>query len=304
VPPLSKALVIGADGLLGSALVEALGPGRWAGTWAHREVRDMERFDLAEFSVDPTLADPLLEATLPDVVFCAAGMTVVEACEGDEHMARKVNSRAGRLLARACALRNVRFVFFSTDYVFDGTAGPYAEDAAPAPLTVFGRTKLEGETGTLAEGSRHLVIRTSWLFGPESRGDGLVYRLARALRAGRPVPVPADQYSTPTYSRDLAEAAIALAEFPASGVWHVAGPESMSAASFALLVAKRIGAPVTLVKPVPAAAGGHRAIRAPWGGLRTGKLREILPGLPLRAPAEAFAHWSGLQRGVPWPPPA
>ncbi len=279
------ALVVGASGLVGGALAEALGPGRCAGA----SVRDPEAFP------------DLLDRTDPWAVFLAGGIASAEACEADGAAARAGHEGAAAAAAAACAAVDVPLVLFSGDAVFDGAAGPYAEDAEPVPVSVLGRTKVAAEAAVLKASRRNLVIRSSWVFGPEAAGAGIAYRIGGALKAGRAVPVASDQYSTPTYSRDLARAALDLVERGHSGIVHVAGPEVMNAADFALLVAARAKAPLRLVKPVPSATLGMAALRPPFGGLHCGRLRTFLPGFSMRAPGAAMDHWMKNQRGVLWP---
>jgi dTDP-4-dehydrorhamnose reductase len=296
-----SALVLGARGLIGSALVEALGPGVAAGTFHRRPAPGLHPFDLAAAARDPESIAKIVDRTDPEAVFLAAGTASAEACESDEAAARAEHADGVEAVAAFCAKVELPLVCFSTDLVFDGAAGPYAEDADPAPVSVLGRAKLTGEAAVLKWSNRHLVVRSSWVFGPEEAGAGVAYRIGAALKAGRAVPVAADQYSTPTYSRDLARAAVALVENGDAGIFHIAGPEVLNAASFALLVAARAKVPASLVKPVPSATLGQSALRPPWGGLKVGRLGQCLPGFAMRAPSAAMDHWMKNQRGALWP---
>jgi len=296
-----SALVVGARGLIGGALVEVLGPRRSTGTFARRPAPGLERLDLAEIARDPGLFSKVVDRADPEVIFLAGGTSSAEACEADEAAARVEHAEGTAAVASFCAEVDLPLVYFSPDIVFDGSAGPYAEDAEPVPMAVLGRTKRMGETAVLKASKRNLVVRSCWVFGPEADGAGIAYRIAGALKAGRTVPVAADQYSTPTYSRDLARAAVALVDNGDSGIVHVAGPEVVNAASFALLVAARAKAPPSLVKPVPSATLGMAALRPPWGGLLCGRLRTFLPGFAMRPPGEAMDHWMKNQRGALWP---
>ena len=175
------ALVVGASGLVGGALAEVLGPGRCAAA----SVRDPGEFP------------GLIDRTDPWAVLLAAGIASAEACEADGAAARACHVDAAAAAAAACATLDVPLAYFSSDAVFDGAAGPYAEDAEGAPVSVLGRAKLAGEAAVLKASKRNLVIRSSWVFGPEAAGTGVAYRVGSALKAGRAVPVAADQYATP-----------------------------------------------------------------------------------------------------------
>lgn len=298
--PLPRSLIIGASGLVGSALAEALGPDRWAGTFANRLSPGLTSLDLADAARDPLPVLRVLDRVHPRIVYLAAGFVSPDACEADPKAAEALHVHGAAALARACAANGARLVCFSTDHVFDGEAGPYDEEAGPRPVNVFGRTKLAGEEAILRECAGSLVIRTAAVYGPEARGDGIAYRLVAALRAGRPVPVSSDQYTTPTYSRDLAAAAVALAEAGAAGVYHVAGPEVMNTATFAIALARKAGCPVSLVSPYPTLALCLPAPRPLRGGLRSTRIKDIGAGPP-RGPEAALEHWVKNQRGALWP---
>src|ERR1019366_2753823 len=122
-----------------------------------------------------------------------AGFTWVDGCERDPAKARAANLEQPLGLARVAAEGGGRFVYFSTDYVFDGQNGPYAEDAPTNPLSVYGRVKRDAERAlTDALGDAVLTVRTSWVFGPERQGKNFAYQLARTLAAGKPLVCPSD----------------------------------------------------------------------------------------------------------------
>lgn len=152
----------GAAGQLGRSLTARLG-----GDARHRLVAAWTRgeLDLAQPAVFDRTLDALPEA--PDVLVNAAAFTQVDRCESEPELARTVNALGPGALAAACARRGVRFVHLSTDYVFPGDGErPLREDDPPAPRTVYGLTKLEGESRVQAACAHALVVRTCWLFGP------------------------------------------------------------------------------------------------------------------------------------------
>src|SRR5262249_44757201 len=148
-----------------------------------------------------------LRAQQPELVFYPAGFTWVDGCERDPARARAANLEQPLNLARAAADVGARFVYFSTDYVFDGRNGPYSEEDPAYPISEYGRSKYEAEL-TLREalGDLVLIARTSWVFGPERQGKNFAYQLAGALSAGKPVVCPSDQVSNPSYGPDVARA--------------------------------------------------------------------------------------------------
>jgi dTDP-4-dehydrorhamnose reductase len=137
-----------------------------------------------------------------DVLLNPAGLTGLEQCEDDPALARRVNAAAPAALAAVCRERGKKLLHFSTDYVFAGrTPGLRTEDEATEPLSVYGKTKREGELGVLAAGGA--VMRVSWVFGPEKAAfpDQIFDRAV----AGQELAAVADKYSKPTFTRDLGE---------------------------------------------------------------------------------------------------
>src|ERR1039457_1162839 len=153
-------LLIGGDGQLGGVLREFVGLGGRL-TCTSRRPGSPHRLDLLPILEDPAPLHELMDGAVPHVVIVAAAMAGVDACEDDERTAMKVNAAAPAVVARAAAERGARTVFLSTDYLFDGVAGPYDEDEIPRPLNAYGRSKLAGEQAVQAADPRALVVRAS-----------------------------------------------------------------------------------------------------------------------------------------------
>ena len=272
-----RAVVIGGSGQIGGWLLRALATrGHEAiGTYATVPTPGLTPLDAADLA--PAAA--WLRGQRPDIVFYPAGFTWVDGCERDPAKARASNVEQPLNLARAAAESGARFVYFSTDYVFDGHAGPYAEASAVNPLSAYGRSKLEAEAA-LAEalGDRQLTVRTSWVFGPERQGKNFAYQLARALAAGKPLECPSDQVSSPSYGPDVARAVVALVEAGESGLIHVAGPEVMDRPRFARALAEGFGLDPDLIGARTTAELGQGAPRPLSGGLLTPRLDALMPG--------------------------
>jgi len=145
----------------------------------------------------------------PSLVVNAAAYTAVDRAEEDAGRAHAINAVAPGVLAEEAARLGAPIVHFSTDYVFDGEKrAPYSEDDTPAPLGVYGRTKLEGERAVAAAGGAHLVIRTAWVYG--RRGHNFLLTMLRAARERDELRVVADQFGAPTWSRMLAGGTAAI----------------------------------------------------------------------------------------------
>lgn len=263
-----KALVVGASGLVGGAILRHLGPAA-VGTYRSRPMIGLIQLD----AQDRGALASLLDRTRPGLVFFPAAEPNVDWCEEHPADAREANVVPALAALELSSALGARFVFFSSDYVFDGAAGPYREDAAPRPLQVYGRHKREVEEGVLAAGGT--VIRTTHVFGFEPHpAKNFVLRLVDRLRAGERVRVPSDQVSTPTWSDDLASASAAVASD--GGIWNVAGPDRMSRPELARAVARCFGLREDLVDAVPTSRLGQPAARPLEGGLVTDRLRARL----------------------------
>jgi dTDP-4-dehydrorhamnose reductase len=241
----------------------------------------------------------------PDIVFYPAGFTWVDGCERDPARASAANLDQPLNLARAAGDVGARFVYFSTDYVFDGHAGPYDERSPTHPLSVYGRAKLDAERALAdAIGDRALIVRTSWVFGPERQGKNFAYQLVRAIRAGKLVDCPSDQVSSPSYGPDVARAVVGLFEEDISGLIHVTGPEVMGRLEFAHAIATAFGLDGSKIVAKTTAELGQGAPRPLKGGLLTPRLDEARPG-SMRPLAEALADFQvRLAAGEGWAEPA
>ena len=271
-----RALVIGGSGQIGGWLLRTLAErsAEAVGTYATVAYPGLVPLDAA----DHAEAAALVRAQRPDVVFYPAGFTWVDGCEKDPDRAFAANVEQPLNIARAAADQGARFVYFSTDYVFDGRDGPYDENAPTHPLSEYGRSKAHAER-VLAEslGERLLTLRTAWVFGPERQGKNFAYQLVRTLSAGRPLGCPSDQHSSPSFGPDVARAAVALAEQGRSGIVHVAGPEVIGRVAFARAIATAFGLDPDLIAAKTSATLGQTAARPDKGGLLTPKLDAWLP---------------------------
>ena len=224
----------------------------------------------------------------PDVVFNAAAYNKVDGAESEPGRALEVNALGPSLLARAAREAGALLVHFSTDYVFDGSgARPYREDDCPRPLGAYGASKLAGEHLVASARGEWLVIRTSAVFGRggnRQKGGSFVERILDQARAGRPLRVVSDQTFSPTYSRDLAFAAVALVKAGARGLVHVSGGGACSWHEFAV-AALRLASLGAEVEAIRAADLNLAAARPAYSVLDNGRYLGF--GLP------ALRPWQG-----------
>jgi len=204
--------VLGAAGQLGSELVRLIGEDSGV-TREEVSVTDLQALDA------------LLSSRRPELVFNCAAYNAVDRAETERDLAYAVNSQGPANVAMSCARHGIRLVHFSTNFVFDGALDrPYLETDLPAPLSVYGSSKLEGEQRVLDLLPEALVIRTSALFGDTGsaiKGGSFPERIVSRARGGEKLRVVADQRVNPTYAGDLAPAAIELAESRLEGIVHL-----------------------------------------------------------------------------------
>jgi dTDP-4-dehydrorhamnose reductase len=295
--PQKKSLIVGASGQVGTQMLAVLGERAMATSRIARE--GWLKLDVAELA-EAAQAAELLDACDLDSIYCVGGMTWVDGCEADLDLAHRTNARGPELLAAYARQRGVPYVFFSTDYVFDGAKehpGPYAETAPTNPLSVYGRTKLEGEQRVLQAYPEALVLRTTWVYGADPRQKNFLYSMMRSLKARQPMKVPQDQVSTPTYNRDLVRAALGLVEARAAGVFHVAGPELLGRLEFAQQVTRALGLDASLLEGVTTAELKQPAARPLDSGLSTFRIAAQYPQLRMRTLAEALEDCDSELRG-------
>jgi dTDP-4-dehydrorhamnose reductase len=233
-----KVMVVGSRGMLGTDLMEALASHHLLG------------LDLPE--MDITDARQCLEGVMafrPDVIVDAAAMTNVDSCESHEEEALRVNGQGTGNLAAAAGTAGALMVYYSTDYIFDGTkTDGYQEEDAPNPLSVYGKSKLRGEEFVRSLCTEHLILRTSWLFG--RNGKNFIRTIVGIARQGQPLRVVDDQRGSPTYTRDLAARTLAMVAAGCSGTYHVTNSGSCSWYELALRSVEWAAVPGARVVPV------------------------------------------------------
>lgn len=278
-----RILLTGAAGQLGRHLAPRLA------TLGEVVRTDRESGDFRCDLSDRRLLDKSLARVKPDLVVNPAAWTAVDRAEDEPAMALKLNRDLPGWLGAWCAGHDVPLVHFSTDYVFSGIRdAAWAEDDAPAPESVYGRTKLEGERAIEASGANALIVRTAWLYS-HFPGNFLSAILTRAAR-GEKLTVVSDQVGSPTWAGHLADAVVELIlrrDEIGSGVqrFHVAGRGRMSWHEFAELavaraVQKGVIPAAVPVEPIASARWPQKARRPAWSVLDCSRF-EALTGQTL-----------------------
>jgi len=225
-----KVLITGAGGMLGIDVVAAA-------ERANHEVVALTRADLD--ITDQAAVDATFALEFPQAVINCAAYTAVDLAESEPEAAMLVNATGAGYVATAAAAINAKVVFPSTDYVFDGTKGePYIESDETNPLSSYGASKLAGELAT-AVNPQHMIVRTSWLFGLD--GKNFVETMLSLGTQHGEVLVVRDQIGAPTYTRDLADALVALLDTAAFGLHHITGAGECSWWDFAVEIFRQSG---------------------------------------------------------------
>lgn len=189
-----KVVIIGAGGRLGAALVRELGGKCNLASFNHAQLNLSKLDDL----------EAKLDAMDFDVLINTAAFTNVDVCETERDQAFLINAEAPRVLAKLCAKKGAKVIHFSTDYVFGGEKrAPYTEDDEANPISVYGESKLAGERNVLTADDQHLVVRVSWVFGPDRLS--FIDAMIRRAQENENVEAICDKFSTPTYTHDIGE---------------------------------------------------------------------------------------------------
>ncbi|MDZ7687766.1 MAG: dTDP-4-dehydrorhamnose reductase [Halobacteriales archaeon] len=285
-----RVLVIGATGLVGT------------NTARYVEKRGHDVFETFHTEPDDTDANvdgqldkedeeavvELVSDVEPDAVIDTAAFHDVDACEEERDRAWRVNAQGTRNVALAADEVGAQYVFISTDYVFAGRPEetPYVEEDAVSPVDYYAQTKYAGEQAAKIADD-WTVLRPSVIYGL-AKPNFVTWALSE-LRDGESVGIVDDQISTPTYAPDLARACVEVVEDGVTGVYHSAGPESLSRYDFTVELAEVYGYDTDLVDPITTEELGQDAPRPTDGSLDSSRLYDEL-GWEFSAPKEAFAE--------------
>lgn len=267
----NNVILIGATGMLGTDLHAELTKRGWNVIAPNRSDIDLE---------DVRTVESYFLFANPNWIINTAAYTAVDNAENDEFRANLINATGAFSLSRQSRFYKAGFIHISTDFVFDGTKNsPYTEEDEPHPLSVYGKSKRQGEILVMNENLNSIIIRTSWLFG--ATGKCFPKTILRAALGNKPLKVVNDQVGSPTYTRDLAIAIVNIMEKDTPpGYYHIANKGQVSWYEFAKFVLEAYGVNYE-IQSIPSSEWKAPAPRPKYSVLSTAKYESLeFPPLP------------------------
>ena len=312
-----RVLVVGSNGLLGQRMAEFLIRGSahkvTVSSIEPKPVRPLNSAAYIQLDITSKIdVKRIVHAAEPDVIVNCAAMTNVDSCENERELAWKLNVEGVEHLIEASRKTNSTIYHVSTDYVFDGKAGPYDEQARPEPLSYYGKTKLASENALHISGLDYFIARTMVLYGTGiAVKPNFALWLIQNLEQKLPVKVVDDQFGNPTLVDDLAQGILSAIELERLGTYHLAGRDVVSRYEFAVRLARVFDFDPGLIVPIKTSQLHQPAPRPMKSGLVTLKaevelgyrpstveqgllvLRSQLSRLPKKMPDSAPVPFSG-----------
>ncbi len=277
---MNRILITGVNGLLGQALIQVL-KDKYKILGSGVEPQSNLPADIWEYSsLDITEMDhckELIQDFQPEVIINAASYTNVDGCEKEKELCWKVNVKGVENLAKLARRYNAHLIHYSTDYVFDGREGPYAEQDKQMPLGYYGKSKLASENTLREAECLFTVLRTCVIFGTgKNVKRNFFLWVLENLRKKKQIKVVTDQYNNPTLAEDLALGTKLVMENSALGLFHLAGENFVNRYEFAMTIAEIFEQPIDLISPITTDQLQQQAERPLRGGLNINLAKEKL----------------------------
>ncbi len=276
-----KLIIVGSSGLVGFHLMKSSKAMGFSAIGVGRSI--VNSANQRNFSMNDTAtAEKLLEEFQPDAVICAAGFTWADGCETNPDRSKRENLEEPLNLAKLCTKNGVRFVYYSSSYVFDGRQGEYGETDKTAPLNVYGRHKAEAEE-RIAQvcANQALIIRLIHVWGEEVAGKNFVYQILRANSRGSHFSVSDIHLGNPTWAGDVSTWTLDLLAKKANGIWHLAGEgpriSRFEWAEQILTGFNRLGLPTAINLERTMNLQNNLTPRPLSAGLSTAKIQSFIP---------------------------
>ncbi len=272
---MKRILVTGSNGLLGQTLTELINSSERAELIATSKGANRFPVDVGYtyLDLDITNRNQLKKAITninPDGIINTAAITNVDICHTNHSLCQSVNVEAVRYLVEISEKHHIHLIHLSTDFVFDGIDGPYAEDAKPNPISFYGESKYKAEQIIQGSSCKWTIIRTILVYGVTTNmsRSNIVLWAKNSMEKGETINVVHDQWRMPTLVGDLAEACLLAAEKEATGIFHISGQEMMTVYELVCKVADFWKLDKSLIQPISSATLNHDAKRP----LKTGFL--------------------------------
>jgi dTDP-4-dehydrorhamnose reductase len=224
----------------------------------------------------PGVVEKLVEETKPGVILHCAAIANLEACEANPEQAAEVNGQLPGVIAASAQKRGIQMIHISTDAVFDGVKGEYLETDPPNPLSVYARTKWQGEQAVLAANPQALVVRVNFYGWSISGTRSLAEFFVNNLEQGKTMKGFTDILFCPMMVLDLADMLVEAAQKQLHGIYHLVGGQAMSKYDFGVAIARTFGFDESLISPASVLDGGLTAARSPNLTLNTDKITKAL----------------------------
>ena len=276
-----KICIVGASGLLGEGFqrISKDSKNEFIFCYAKNKIPNAEQLDITKEDAIKSF----FQIHKPDTLINCSAISNLEFCEKNKSHAFNVNALGAKKLARTCNIYGSHLIHVSTDYVFDGNAGPYQENDVPKPISYYGQTKHKSEELVLKENENFCVARTALLYGWCQNKQNLATMIISELRNNRQVKLIDDQQVSPSYADNVAEMILKLALMKISGIFNVANSSIVTRYDFGLLLSEVFELDKSLIKPISSKDFHWNVPRPHKGGLLLDKVSKVLNKKPLTA---------------------
>ncbi len=241
---MKRILVTGSNGLLGQKLIEKLINDKDISVIAtargENRLPQKSGYEFIELDVtDPKSIDSVVSSVKPDVVIHTAAMTNVDQCETEKENCWKLNVDSVEYLINACQKHNCFLLHLSTDFIFDGAAGPYNEEAEANPVSFYGWSKYAAEKLIINSKINWAIARTILVYGiaHDMSRSNIILWVKNSLESAKPIKVVNDQWRTPTLAEDLADGCILISKKQANGIYNISGKDLLNPYQMAVMTA-------------------------------------------------------------------
>lgn len=282
-----RLLITGSNGLLGQKLVELLR--KQANVDLIATARGVNRLPVTDgytyASLDITVQEEVnavFDQFKPEIVIHTAAMTNVDTCETDQEGCDLLNVDAVAFIIQACEKHNSYLCHLSTDFIFDGAAGPYTEEGIANPISYYGESKLKAEQLLLASSIRWSIARTVLVYGivPDMSRSNIVLWVKKSLEEGKTIQVVTDQFRTPTLAEDLAIGCWLLAKDEVEGIFNISGSDFLTPYEMAVMTADYYGLDKSLLQKADSSTFQQTAKRPAITGFVLDKAKKVLGYAP------------------------